>query len=204
MATIAENLKSIADSKAAIKTAIQGKGVAVADSDAFSTYAGKIDSIKSADDVRGKMLTAYINGETVDIDDSDITQICNMANSANVRTLNIPSVTTLASYSLKNCSGLETVNIDNVTSIGAYTFSYCTSLKTISMPAIITFSVCSFIGCTALTSVSIGSAVKIIYTNVFNGCTALTTININRKQDAIAGSPWGAPSTCTVNWTGDK
>ena len=203
MATRAENLKNIADSKAAIKTAIQGKGIAVSDSDAFSTYAGKIDSIKSADDVRGKMLTAYINGETVDIDDADITSVNNMQNSANVRTLNIPSVTTLASYALKSCSGLETVNIDNVTSIGAYTFSYCTSLKTVSMPAVTTFGVNPFIGCTALTSVSIGSAIKNI-TTIFGGCTALTTITINRKQDAIAGSPWGAPASCTVNWTGDN
>ena len=45
MATIAENLKSISDSKAAIKTAIIAKGVAVSDSDAFATYANKISSI---------------------------------------------------------------------------------------------------------------------------------------------------------------
>ena len=45
MATIAENLKSISDSKAAIKTAIIAKGVAVSDSDALATYANKISSI---------------------------------------------------------------------------------------------------------------------------------------------------------------
>ena len=45
MATIAEQLTSLANTKAAIKDAIIAKGVAVADTDPFSAYAGKIGQI---------------------------------------------------------------------------------------------------------------------------------------------------------------
>lgn len=46
MATIAENLQTIIDIKADIKTAIENKGVTVGDA-SFSEYAGKIDSIEA-------------------------------------------------------------------------------------------------------------------------------------------------------------
>lgn len=45
MATIAEQLTSLANTKTAIKNAIVAKGVAVADTDPFSAYAGKIGQI---------------------------------------------------------------------------------------------------------------------------------------------------------------
>ena len=45
MATIAEQLTSLANTKTAIKDAIVAKGVAVADTDPFSAYAGKIGQI---------------------------------------------------------------------------------------------------------------------------------------------------------------
>lgn len=45
MATIAEQLTSLANTKTAIKDAIVAKGVAVADTDPFSAYAGKIGEI---------------------------------------------------------------------------------------------------------------------------------------------------------------
>lgn len=45
MATIAEQLTSLANTKTAIKDAIVAKGVSVADTDPFSSYAGKIEQI---------------------------------------------------------------------------------------------------------------------------------------------------------------
>lgn len=45
MSTIAEQLAELAQVKADIKAAIIDKGVAVSDSDAFSTYATKIGQI---------------------------------------------------------------------------------------------------------------------------------------------------------------
>ena len=45
--TIADNLQTIIDIKQNIKTAIKNKGVEVADSDSFTTYADKIESIET-------------------------------------------------------------------------------------------------------------------------------------------------------------
>lgn len=47
MATIAEQLTSLANTKTAIKDAIVAKGVTVADTDPFSAYAGKIGQIQA-------------------------------------------------------------------------------------------------------------------------------------------------------------
>ena len=51
MATIAENLQTLKDIKDDIKDAIIEKGVSVADSDSFSTYAGKIGEINNVNEV---------------------------------------------------------------------------------------------------------------------------------------------------------
>lgn len=50
MATVAENLQTIIDSKAAIKAAIEAKGVAVGDA-ALTQYAGKIEAIEQGSEV---------------------------------------------------------------------------------------------------------------------------------------------------------
>ena len=54
-----------------------------------------------------------------------------------------------------------------------------------------------------LTTVNIGSGIKEIESNAFYGIgnQDTLTININRKEDAIAGAPWGATNV-NVNWTG--
>lgn len=54
MATIAEQLTSLANTKTAIKDAIVAKGVAVADTDTFASYATKIGEIQSGGEVVDK------------------------------------------------------------------------------------------------------------------------------------------------------
>jgi hypothetical protein len=41
-----------------------------------------------------------------------------------------------------------------------------------------------------------------INSNAIIMCNALQTITINRPENSVANAPWGAPSTCTVIWTG--
>ena len=53
------------------------------------------------------------------------------------------------------------------------------------------------------TTVNIPSTIKNIGASAFGQSRAIKTININRKDSAIAGTPWGA-SNATVNWTGDN
>ncbi len=52
-----------------------------------------------------------------------------------------------------------------------------------------------------LETVSIGSGIETMSTTTFANCPELKTITINRKEDAVAGAPWGA-TNATVNWTG--
>ena len=58
MATIAEQLTSLANTKTAIKDAIVAKGVSVADTDTFSSYAQKIAQISGGTvDEYGNVIT---------------------------------------------------------------------------------------------------------------------------------------------------
>lgn len=50
MGTIADKLRHLTDTKTAIKNAITAKGVSVADSDTFRSYAAKIEEIQGNDD----------------------------------------------------------------------------------------------------------------------------------------------------------
>lgn len=59
MATVAENLQTIIDIKADIKTAIENKGVTVGDA-SFSEYAGKIDSIEGSGSTSDIILPKYV------------------------------------------------------------------------------------------------------------------------------------------------
>ncbi len=58
-----------------------------------------------------------------------------------------------------------------------------------------------------LTTINLGNGIKNIDDRGFagSGLTQLKTININRKTNAITGSPWGVTwdgKTVTINWTG--
>ena len=76
--TIADNLQTIIDIKQNIKTAIKNKGVEVADSDSFTTYANKIESIETGggDNVPSRVVEIIENGvyttKDTELNDLDI------------------------------------------------------------------------------------------------------------------------------------
>ena len=50
-------------------------------------------------------------------------------------------------------------------------------------------------------SINIPSSIETISENAFSGCSKLSNINIDKKQNSITGSPWGAPKGLrVVNW----
>lgn len=57
----------------------------------------------------------------------------------------------------------------------------------------------AFRECDNLTSVTIPNSVTIIGDRAFLYCSSLTNIYINKEENFISGSPWGAPSA-TVHW----
>lgn len=102
-----------------------------------------------------------------------------------------------------NTSSLTSISLPEAKTIdaGAFTLS---SLKSISMPKIESLGtnnnfLGAFLQC-SITTITIPSTIKSIGKNAF-GDSKLTTITIDRKADAISGSPWGA-TNATVSWTG--
>ena len=50
-------------------------------------------------------------------------------------------------------------------------------------------------------SIDIPSSIETISENAFSACSKLSNINIDKKQNSITGSPWGAPKGLkAVNW----
>ena len=64
MGTIEDKLNKLLDTKAAIKTAIIGKGQSVSDSDTFASYADKIEaiSVTATDDGAGNVTITIPGG----------------------------------------------------------------------------------------------------------------------------------------------
>lgn len=95
-----------------------------------------------------------------------------------------------------------------VTHIGYYAFASNSELRSLSLSNIKLNEGLTYIGISAfqstnLTTVDIPSTVTGIEHDAFTDTPNLKTININRKTNAISGSPWGATGV-TVNWTGTK
>ena len=203
MATISDYLTSINSSKQAIKTAIAGKGVSIDDSTTLSDYASKIDSIASGG---AGNLPDFVARTATDFSNSDITSVGDSAGNGyqNLVSLDLPNCTVIGIKGFLNCTALKTIKMDSLQEVKNNGFQGCSVLDNVKLPSIVQLGNASFYGCTAMTSIELGKNLTKITSASFGNCTALSTITINRKQDAIAGSPWGAPSTCTVNWTGTE
>ncbi|PWM13368.1 MAG: hypothetical protein DBX49_08210, partial [Clostridia bacterium] len=103
------------------------------------------------------------------------------------------------------CSSLTSVVLpEELENIGEYAFYYCTGLKTMKIPGSVTaIGSKAFHGCRNLTSVEIGEGLESIGEEAFLYCNSLKTITIDRKKGIITGSPWGAPGSVNIVWTGD-
>ena len=120
MATIAENLQTILDIKSDIKNAIIAKGVSVADSDGFATYASKIESIETG------TATIDVGAMGLKFGYSTFTQIPSIFDFSNITNM---------SYMFSNCTKLtsipefDTINVTNM----SYMFSHCSSLTSVPL-----------------------------------------------------------------------
>lgn len=147
--TIADRLRYLLTTKSHIKDAIKNRGVEVADSDSFRSYADKIKSIKTADDVVGYILPsgyAFNKVRTTNnlvLTDWDTSHVKSMANA------------------FANCSQLVTLDVSNwdlskVFSIQSFV-QYCSNLTSVDCSNWNTKSVVNFMG-------------------AFSGCPKLETI----------------------------
>ena len=156
----------ITNAKAAIKTAIEGKGVTVGDG-TIDTYAEKINQIQHGGDATTVMLIER-TGTSVQI----------------------PAGTTkIGNYAFYVYSTLSTVTIpDSVTSIGNYAFG-TSGLTSVTIPeSVNTISQSCFSYCNKLATVSLPDTLNTIAQNVFTGCSALTALTIPANVTTIGAS----------------
>ena len=150
----------------------------------------------------------------------------------NLVSLNLPNVKAISESAFHYCSQLTTINLPECTNIGSRSFENCKltnlyipKLETISsnafntfysssieLPAtLITIDGYAFYSSHNLTAVTIGDAVNgsnltSIGSTAFQS-TSIAEINIYAPKSQVttaANAPWGAPSTCQVNWLGGE
>ena len=113
-------------------------------------------------------------------------------------------VTNIGTGTFRGCTSLEEVILpEGIISIGDRAFQGCESLENLIIPAGVTsIGEYTFNACSSLTELIIPGSVTSIGINAFNGCSSLTDITIDRPEDAVSGSPWGARAQVTITWTG--
>lgn len=172
----------ITNAKAAIKTAIEGKGVVVGNG-TIDTYADKIDQIQQGGDATTIMLIER-SGTSVQIP-AGTTKIGNYAFYvySTLSTVTIPdSVTSIGNYAFGTC-GLTSVTIPPaVTTINRSCFSYCVDLATVSLPdALTTIAQDAFAGCRDLKSLTIPANVTTIGASALNIGSASAKATLTMK-----------------------
>lgn len=135
-------------------------------------------------------------------------------------------LTEIGDSAFTNCKNLTSATFTKATKVCANAFSSTLSLKSISLPEVKTIENQAFVwgaltsinmpkievlgtdddwwgifDYCPITTINIPSTIKSIGKNTFENTNKLTTITIDRKSDAISGSPWGA-TNATVSWTG--
>lgn len=177
------------------------------------------------DDKYKKMLLK----EGTELDDDELTYLpdyCFYCNFKNYTKISFKNVVEVGSYCFASHGGvnitsnisfpsLETANENSFMGLighvnfpslkyanGFGTFTTSIYLKSISFENLEEINGrLTFNGCRNLSIINLTSKITKINKEAFS-MSSLTTINIDRKKDSILGAPWGAPSTCTVNWTG--
>lgn len=151
--------------------------------------------------VLNSILDRSISGDYVNDDATEI-GIYAFNSCENLTSATFKKVTKIGSSSFGGCSSLESISLPEVREIGTNAFSF-SNLKSISMPKVEIlegdYGPGIFFSC-PMTVINIPSTIQSIGKNAFNSSN-LTTITIDRKADAISGSPWGATGA-TVSWTG--
>lgn len=194
MGTIADKLTYLNATKAAIKNAIVNKGVSVADTDTFRSYADKIASIETGGG--DNKLLQVVDGTITEVTAADLAGITKIRNYAfyyldKLTSATIPdSVTRIGNYAFYNCTSLTSITIpDNIRRISDGTFAYCTSLTSVTIPDSVTsIGTAAFSGCTSLTSIAIPDSVTSIENSSFYNCKSLTSITIPDSVTSIGSN----------------
>ena len=194
---IADQINRIKNAKAAIKTAIEGKGVTVGNG-TIDTYAEKIDQIQQGGDATTIMLVER-TGTSITIP-AGTTKIGNYAFYVypTLTTVTIPNtVTSIGNYAF-GTSGLTSVTIPaSVHAINKSCFAYCVDLATVSLPdTLTTIAQDAFAGCRDLKALTIPANVTTIGASALNIGSATGKATLTMKP---ATPPTIQPNTIGAN-----
>ncbi|MBQ2016976.1 MAG: leucine-rich repeat domain-containing protein [Alphaproteobacteria bacterium] len=190
MATIAEQLTSLANTKTAIKDAIVAKGVTVADDTPFSGYAAKIGEIQGGG---GAPATKF--GASVDTWIGDVNENGVLKKTTWTGALNFAGVKEIGDYVLHyafyGCAGITSVDLSSLTVVKNsglyYAFCDCTGITSIDLSSLQkcdgynTMS-SAFYGCIGITSVDLSLLTTVNsygLQNAFYGCTGVTSVDLS-------------------------
>ena len=221
MGTTADKLNKILESKAAIKAAIEAKGVSDV-GDVLAEYPDKIASISGGS---GKFVVPnglkFGYSKVFDATQFDTSQVTDMSymlyqykgTSLDLSGLDTSNVTNMT-YMFSNCSNitsldLSSLNVDNVTNM-SYLFYYCNAAKSINLTGWNTSKVTDMRGmfsyCNALTSIDDISGFRDLdmsnvtnMSSMFYSCSKLASVNLtlNAPDLTFASNMFGNCSALT-------
>ena len=204
--SIQTELTRITNAKAAIKTAIEGKGVTVPSDTLLDGMASLIESIEAGGGATEPYIEEVIdgNGDITNATLHGYTIIRNNAfyNCSKLALVSLSSgLTSIGNNAFYSCSKLALTSLPSgLTSIGDSAFYNCSKLALTSLPSSLTsIGIYAFYGCSSLASLTFEGKPKSISNSAFNECTNLTTINVPWAPGAVANAPWGAINA-TINY----
>ena len=168
-----------------------------------SEMAAAIKNIKTQDNTAvNSIIDKTISG---DYTNNEVTSVGKyvFAFCFNLKKVTMTNATNINSNAFYNCTGLISANFPNVETVQASAFN-SSGLASITFNKLVTLGSSSdYSGIfenTPMTSIRIPSTIKTIGLYALS-YSSIKTITVNRRRDAISGSPWGA-TNATVNWIG--
>lgn len=194
MATIAEQLTSLAETKTAIKDAIVEKGVEVSDTDTFRSYADKIGQIQAGGGEPATKFGASVDTWVGDVDENGVLNQTTWTGA-----LNFAGVKEIGDYGLQYAfnqrTGITSVDLSSLQSVDErgmyYMFESCTGIISVDLSSLQSVGASglayAFYGCTGITTMSFPSLTSVqsnSFNYAFRNCTALTEIHFRADIQA--------------------
>ena len=113
-----------------------------------------------------------------------------------LKSVNIPSATSIGDRAFNGCYSLKSVNLPSVINIESGGFYYCGSLESVNLPSVTSIGRDGFVGCRSLTVIDFGSspksAVPSVYANAFNNVptSCRFIIPLGMSDEWIAAEGW--------------
>ena len=179
--SVQSEITRIENAKAAIKAAIEGKGVTVPDATMLDGMASLIESIQAGED--NTVLDALISSSIEGYYSNDrVTSIGSYSFAyKSVNSVSFNSVIFIGEAAFKNCYNLSSVSFNLAEYINDSAFRYCNSLASASFPNVKDIGLQAFSSCSALEKISFPKA-ESINEEVFTFCQSLIALILGRSD----------------------